>query len=297
MTRHLQVAQDSAAVILFNQTPPEIQGFYTTGLQSCVAIFAKGDQGLALVHDGGKLTEQSVAEVFARIGPIDFWGTAFYPDADREYQRLHPKEYVTQYQNKGMFQEKFSRILAIMTRVLQKDTLSKYRTPENEKYYPAEDRSFSIDRFGPKPPEAILKEPNFPLRFALNELNSACMAENEQFPCDLQYDGVKFTPMPRLAYSESEIQKFCAVDEYIQLFFDNYIRFKTILSTYKVDSLEQALRRAAHQGNYEHITYLAKKGVDVNARDEKQQKSPLYWAMKQQHPLAISILVGFGATP
>src|SRR5579872_994574 len=80
--KYVKVAQDSAALILNKTTPQTLHYLFTKGLETCIVIMAKGKAGVALIHDGGRLTEKSIKDVFRRIGPLEFWATSANPNAD-----------------------------------------------------------------------------------------------------------------------------------------------------------------------------------------------------------------------
>ena len=76
----------------------------------------------------------------------------------------------------------------------------------------------------------------------------------------------------------------------------NQSKLKDILSRYSVDTKEQALRRAAWDGNIEVMEYLIRKEkVDINSQDQNKMYTPLHWAVIMKHKDAILWLIEQGA--
>ncbi len=225
--KYIHVVQDSAAILFNETTPKKLHSLFTYGLESCIAIMAKGKHGVALVHDGGRLTENSIKDVFQRIGTLEFWATSAYPNADIEYSTILPVVYQEKYgKTGGIYLTKIERIRQIMTAV-DADARSKQKKPDDSNYYKAFEKWAFIDRKGEiythgKPELAKwkqLEEPTLKLRQKINELNSAT---NDELKCHLQFDGEKVTPIPQLILSENEIQFMAQTDRVIDKHLKDY---------------------------------------------------------------------------
>jgi hypothetical protein len=70
MKQYIEVTQDAAAIIN-KDTPENVIGFYTTELQTCVAIIIKASLGILMIHHSGRLAEDSLRTIMQRIGNIE----------------------------------------------------------------------------------------------------------------------------------------------------------------------------------------------------------------------------------
>lgn len=314
---YLQVTQDAGAVILFDRTPKQLQVLFTNNLASCIAIMAKGELGVALLHDGGKLSEESIQKVFKLIGKIEYWTTAFYPYADQEYkEQVSLKVHQEKYGEKGIYATNFERINQIMSAILSPE--SKGYIPQGI-YHPATARMAAIDREGNiytqnnqfKIPLLRFEQPDFAVRETINQLKNGYISAGEYFDCDLQYDGEKKSPLPKLPIPIEEYKKLYASNPHIMKVCENFERFKkeysefvsrhttqvnTLLKKYKANSKGQALRRAANAGEDLDIRFLVKKaGADVNEQGPESGKTALHIAASKSLISTILLLKSLGA--
>ena len=58
---------------------------------------------------------------------------------------------------------------------------------------------------------------------------------------------------------------------------------------------ETVLMRCARTGNVEAVKALLVKGANVNAKEARQGDTPLMWAVAQQHPGVVRVLIEYGA--
>jgi hypothetical protein len=214
--KYVQVVQDGAAILFKNTIPKNLHYLSTYGLESCIAIMAKGEHGVVLLHDGGFLTENSIKAIFQKIGTLEFWATSANPNADIEYSKILPDEYQERYAETGeIYLTNIERIRQIMTAV-DPNARSKQKKPDDSDYYRAFDKWACIDRNGKIYTETNseldkvirMKDPSARLRQRINELNSAMDAalQGKGFDCHLQFDGENLTPIPQLIHSEEAIQ-------------------------------------------------------------------------------------------
>lgn len=298
----MKVIQDGAAILHNGRSSGGIHYLYTEGLHTCIAVLIKGSKGIALLHDSGKLTKSSMAHVFSEIGEIQFWTTAFYPHADQEY--LDKEIYNEKYGQQGIYRTKLARIQSVMARVMGVDYLSKYQRSDNGFYYAAEQKWIGMDCMGKictqKDELVSIQDynvPNLKLRQATNNLNNACMEEDEYFDCHLQYDGKSFTAPPALVYEVDRIRQDATGDWLIQKMFLEYIvaTYTTVKDEYGI-SLDCALRRAAFKGAIQHIAFLVDQlGIDVNSPGPESGKTALDIAVEKGHAQAIRFLKLRGA--
>ena len=225
-SKYIHVVQDGAA-ILSNKTTKNIHYLFTNGLESCIAIMAKGEHGVALLHDGGRLTKNSIKDIFQRIGTLEFWVTSAYPSADQEYSAFLPDIYLEKYgKTGGIYLTKIERIYQIMT-AIDPDARSKQKKPTDSEYYRASQKWACIDRNGEIFTQKNsnlnhfmpIEESTLKLRQKINELNSAT---NDELNCHLQFDGEKFTPIPQLIQSEETIQSSAKTDSVIAKHLNDY---------------------------------------------------------------------------
>ncbi len=232
--KYIEVVQNSVAIILNKKTPKTLQYLFTDNLRSCVAVMAKGEHGIALLHDVGYLTEKSIKAAFQQIGNLEFWATAAYPHVDEEYSKIEPDRYQELFGKVGGFYlSQIERIRRIMT-AIDVSARSKQKKPEDSDYYIASERCAWIDRSGKiytqtKPEKCVLLEkiPHLVLRKNINELNST--VAKKEFDCHLQFDGVNFTPIPLPIRSEEEIKSMAQTDQMIAAGFERYLKIMDLL--------------------------------------------------------------------
>ncbi len=211
--KYLEVAQESAAILVNKTTPQTLQYLFTKRIQTCIVIMAKGKNGVALIHDGGHLTEKSIKDVFQRIGPLEFWATAANPNAETillseagsdAYDAFYGK-------NGGIYPTQMKRIRQIMTAIDAKAVCKKQKKPKDADYYRASEEWACIDRNGEIYTQAKpefdkgmrLDERTFLLRVLTNQINSIL---NIELHCNLQFNGENFTPIPQLIQNEETLQ-------------------------------------------------------------------------------------------
>jgi hypothetical protein len=308
MALYLHVTQDAGAVILFDRTPKEIRFLATNSLESCIAIMAKGKNGIALVHDSGKLTDASVKKIFQLIGEIEFWTTAFYPKADQVYQELNLQAYQAQFGAQGIYPTHFARISKIMSSMLQPGSKGhlpqgSYHEVNEEERMAAMDRDGKVYTRGSQFTAGPYVQPDLDLRAAISSLGHLKSPIN----CDLQFDGEKTSRLPELPMpieviktlfgNEKIIRKLCFHYEKAKQEHSDYLdRLKEIMEKYKAGSAEQALRSAASLGKDQDVEFLVKKaGVNINEQGQKTGKTALHFAAANGHLLTFAILKALGA--
>lgn len=85
---YLEATQDGIVRLIYNEEASKnVQGLYTGGLQSCIAIIIIGDQGISLIHNSGRITAATIKRECEAVGKIKYWTLAFYSKADEEYQQ------------------------------------------------------------------------------------------------------------------------------------------------------------------------------------------------------------------
>lgn len=305
---YFQVTQDAGAVILFDRTPKNTHFLVTNGIESCTVIMAKGTNGIAMVHDGGRLKDESIRNIFRRIGDIDFWTTACFPNADKRYRELNAKAYQEQFGNRGIYATNFARITQIMDSIVKPG--SKGYVPKGSYHAVTEkDRMVAIDREGNiyTQPELCVKkpvvQPDLELRVVINSLRMIYYPSD----CDLQYDGEKISPHPKLPFSIEFIREAFANEKLILDLSDDYEKYQkkyadllsrinTVISKYKANSAGHALRHAASQGNDDDVKFLVgEAGVDVNEKGATSGQTALHFAASQGHTSTYATLLSLGA--
>lgn len=241
--RLLKIKQNSAAILNYDED--KIEGIYTDDLKSCIAILIVGVNGIALIHDDGRLSEKSIADVFKSISPIKSWSIAHNPNSDVEYKLFHKKAYDIKYGNKGIFQTKYERIDNAIKRYIDEETASKYISPDDAKKYYEVRKDFVFIRLNGeinttldlKPESDLIEMSSLNDRYIINCLNSSCMEENEFFDVDIQYDGNKETDLPKLVYPLEKIKELAEDDYIIGRFLNLYLQSNPMqVSTHSVRS-------------------------------------------------------------
>jgi hypothetical protein len=236
-SKFIHVVQDSAAILLNKTTSKTIQYLFTNGLESCIAIMAKGEHGVVLLHDGGRLTENSIKAVFQRLGTLEFWATSANPNAGNYCSKIRPdlhQAFIDKFG--GFYTHQIKRIRQIMT-AIDANARSKQKKPDDSDYYRASEKWVCINRNGEIytqiNPEInkcmIMEESTLILREKISELNST-LAKNE-LDCHLQFDGVNFTPIPQLILSEETIQSIAQTNQMVANCLENYRKAVTIFSS------------------------------------------------------------------
>ncbi len=305
---YFHVTQDAGAVILFDRTPKKIQFLVTNGIESCTPIMAKGTHGIAMVHDSGRLTDESIGKIFKMIGDIEFWTTACYPKSDKNYRKLNPKAYQEQFGEQGIYATNFARISKIMESIVKPGSKG-YLPKDSYHAVTKKDRMVAFDREGnvyTQPEQCVASpvvQPDLELRVVINSLRMI----NYPFDCDLQYDGEKISSHPVLPVPIAGIRAVFASEKLILELCDDYEkhqkdyaallnRVKTVVSKYKADSAGHALRCAASQGKDDDVKFLAGEvGVDVNEQGAKTGKTALHFAASNGHITTFAILKCLGA--
>ena len=295
----IQIAQDSAAVILYECTPPAINILYTKDLESCTAVVVKGEKGIALIHDGGKLTESSLANVLKKIGNIEFWATV----CNSHYNP--PAEFQSFFRDNNFKEVNFSRIRRALEIL---NAAQKYKGEQLG-------ICAGIDRAGniycsesALPPHTPVKQLDLTLRIQTEILRNGWHTYGQQYyDCSLQYDGTKFLPIRKLPKIDKALQ---AAEQQNPTYkaigiayrkakeeFDKYnAMVEGVVEKYTADSHEQALRRAADVGDAEDIQILCRlTRVNVDAQGEKTGQTALHYAALKKHKEAIDKLKEFGA--
>jgi len=236
LKRYIEVVQDGVGILLYNKTPKPFHYLYTGGLESCVAIMAKGEHGVALLHDGGFLTENSIKTVFQRIGTLEFWATSANPNAGSYCAKIRPDLHQA-FSAKfgGFYTHQIKRILQIMT-AIDANAGSKQKKPADSEYYSASEMWACIDRNGeiytqknPKLSKSVIvEEATFQLREKINELNS--FLTEKELECHLQFDGENFTPIPQLILDEKTIESIAQTNPMVAGGLANYRKAVTISS-------------------------------------------------------------------
>jgi len=310
MSSYIRVLQDSAALIIFNKTPSNIRYLYTEDLETCIAIMCRGENGVALIHDSGeKITETSIKKVIMQVGKIQSWSTVFNPCADDMQRRSHPEYYAKHYSSIGIFKSHFPRICKIMREIIGDNSMGLYRKPSEKDYFPAPNKLIWVNREGNvEPNDAKLNndkeetQPSLELRKAITLLNNACVGVDIPFfDCDLQYDGERFTPIPRLIQTLDNIRLLAdndrlSRDKVIYSCYDKYLKARAaeILSK-KFRSPEHALHYAVSEGDKDGVQFLVEiVNLNVNSKNESSETC-LQIAMRKGHNETITLLKKYGA--
>ena len=294
----INVGEGCAGLILFNETPEQVQGLYTGGLKSGLAIIARGEKGIALAHDTGFLTKSSLVELFKKIGEIQFWSVAFNPNIEKNHHLLQiPETYKKTFGDKGVFGTKIEKINKIIQKVIGPEAQNRYSTADRCCYYPAEEERVYVDTQGAISTNLAQLTLNFVeekpkikmlLRRIINKLHNL-NGMRKLVECDLEFDGKNFTPLPKLQYKMKELRKFAKEDPtctgiFLQLYEQNRQEMEkleaknnALQKTYSANSLDHAFRKAAAAGNFEDVSFFVSKTMaDINSQGAKSKKTALH---------------------
>ncbi len=79
-SKYVKATQDGIVRLKYKETPINIEGLYTEGLETCFALIFVGDKGITLIHDTDKIFSTTIAEEYNSVGKIVFWATASHPE-------------------------------------------------------------------------------------------------------------------------------------------------------------------------------------------------------------------------
>lgn len=228
---YINITQDAVGRLFFEDTPQNILGLYTSGIQTCTVLILVGQKGISLIHDSGLLSIQSINREFKLVGNI------------QSYKIIYNKEFCT----KDGF-ENLRRIVTILSTNLKLDTELKipqllnntmdlnslqnviqsiFCETEHEQFHLGDpfissDKVY-VDRKGEVflriPTSSFVNPINLQHRDMVNKVNNfltmqfhkhLIMATEELEP-DIQYSGTTLLPPPYLNKTPLEAKKSLAV--------------------------------------------------------------------------------------
>lgn len=205
MPKYIEVTQDGCARLIRGVTPADIEGIYTDGLLTCIAIIIVGANGVALIHDTGSLSVASILREFDAVGQILYWTIAFNP------------EYYPGGKDNENLQRKNSRFIEEVEEKIGREKHLKVSPRDiHIKLFEAKKTFVSISLRGrvdvDARPADIIPPRNVDERHHLiNVVNNYFLEEEEKLDADLQFDGSNFTDISRLKKTHEEIVWLCRV--------------------------------------------------------------------------------------
>lgn len=211
---YLQVVQDGAAILNYKNTD-RIQGLFTCGLETCTAIIIIGKEGIALIHDTGRLSSDSIVNIFKALGEIEEWAIAY-----------NPKTYKDIYNDKLESTQKFhdmgGRYISELEKIIGKKSLRfiKVELKVDSDLSVIVGVGGAIDVEETPSIKRLTQQKDCVLRHNINMLNNffllsegencldiGKLAENETIDVDIQYNGNKPGPFPTLKKNITQINE------------------------------------------------------------------------------------------
>ncbi len=187
--KFIYVTQDGAAVLLKNKVE-HIKGLYTENLQTCIAIIAFGVQGTALIHDTGRLSVESISEVFKPLGAISKIYLCYNPHL--------------------LYKDKTDVIKTGILKIVKKFSSSvNYIKCENGYIGCVRDRQNELLCFPERDPMSFsfLFPIHRHVRNWINTTNNYFLKLEKEMVVDIQFDGLEFKPLPCLIKTPKQISK------------------------------------------------------------------------------------------
>jgi hypothetical protein len=267
----------NSGAVINEKTPSNFNSLRAFKLNEGIVFMAKGKDGIALLHAGGKLSKDSYANLFGRIGKIEFWTMACSDKNQVEYKFLI-----------NIFKESFDR------NYVESDDCF------NNNAYPGIDRSGKFcHEFGSigKDEKAFLLQLNTYLDRInfYSELENHFANDNEQLSYNLIFDGEKFNH-PELDLERLGSLSLKCLDFPDQI--DKLVEFRKVETThFSKSSLMSSdmnpikLKTAASLNNWPQIVEICTLG----SPDTITKKNAFQKAKEKGHQEAMFVLNAYGA--
>ena len=260
MPKYIEVTQDGCARLIRGVSPSDIEGIYTDGLLSCIAIIIVGSNGIALIHDTGALSVASVLREFDSVGRVIYWTLA-----------VNTKYYCNENEKKWL--EIFARFIEQLEEKIGRDKHLKISSTDNHiKYYEAKKTFVSVTKEGrinvdTRPLDTLLPRNVDERHHLINVVNNYFLDAHEEIDIDVQFDGANFTNMPQLKRTIEEVNRLSTKPRFynrngLGRVLDTHRSATTLvrlLNKYKssgdlLPSLPDAILAAANSSSEDHMT-------------------------------------------
>jgi tetratricopeptide (TPR) repeat protein len=187
----IECGQDGICRLDIDKSPPQIQGLFTQGIQTCVPLLIVGKNRISLIHDSGKLRVSNILEEAKWVHEVEYWTIAYHP------------AFIPEGLNDSRLKEKMSRYRPSLEDHIGKDLFR--QNQEGLFPMPVPFGRFSISRekhlnLDERPTNFEAAPGTFQdYRFRMNALYNV-LATREGMQADLQFDGSYFTQPPKLPY-------------------------------------------------------------------------------------------------
>jgi len=215
---YIKITQDGLGRIYRAETPANIEGIYTEGLQTCIAILIVGMNAVSLIHDMGKLSVDDITGEFKIAKPL-FWTVAYNPKFSVVSE--------VNFEDGGKMvssnvERKLSRIIMQIEEIIGKgkylkDKAGGIQLLEAKHGFVALSRkgSFQTDN----KPSCILDPIDSEKRHSINQLNSVFLSSGQTMSPDIQFDGFAMQDCPTLLKSPNEMYDILQSEEEIKAIF------------------------------------------------------------------------------
>ncbi|MGM0540964.1 MAG: hypothetical protein ACQEQR_00835 [Pseudomonadota bacterium] len=191
------ISQNGAGFIA-NESNYDI-GLYSSGIETCSVYVFYGHQGMALIHDTGQTTIESIIDLAKRCGTLE-----------KAYYALNPT-YVPIEEYRAKFQIHRQRRRQIHKAIGLQEELKALNVAQGAILVM---HNKIITSFLSESLLDLIKSPHNEQREMINMLNDCFIDNNAQsIPLDLQFDTNTFTPLPKLLKSKAQMQQIARLQE------------------------------------------------------------------------------------
>jgi hypothetical protein len=198
MQGYIEITQDGIGRISRANLRDNVVGLYTNKIETCIIILICSPKGISLIHNTGKIQSADIIDEFRWHENVAYWTIAYNPNSYPEETRKNELANLLLY------------FWSDLKEVIGRKLLSTVIDNTGFKFQEASNGFLALSIKGAievkVEPNNIIKYEHTVLRNNINFVNNYFLDLEEYIPADLQYDGLDFTPMPRLFKTANEVE-------------------------------------------------------------------------------------------
>lgn len=184
---YINITQDGFGRISRADSPADVEGLYTGGLESCIAVVLVGSEYISLFHFTCVTSLASLTKEIDLVKPTHI----YLGINDKAFSQEGKKQAIQRDYNKIHRHVKLQTDAVIKgLRLNGNQGLSKIAITRNGECL--------VNDEVQGPQETAKNSDNHDIRCCINIVNNFFLSQGEAIAADLQYDGKQFTPLPHL---------------------------------------------------------------------------------------------------